>query len=80
MLVLCRKVGQRLLIGDDIIITVVGNGKTVRLGVTAPKSISVHRQEVYDAIQAAKAKAEADEASKAERPNTLAGFIQERAS
>ena len=52
MLVLSRQKEESIVIGDDIEITIVDvRGDKVRLGITAPKSISVHRREVYDAIQ-----------------------------
>ncbi len=52
MLVLSRQKDETIMIGDDIEITVVDiRGDKVRLGVSAPKSISVHRKEVYDAIR-----------------------------
>ncbi|MEY4699948.1 MAG: hypothetical protein RL326_135, partial [Pseudomonadota bacterium] len=52
MLVLSRKRDESIMIGDDIVITVVEiRGDKVRLGVEAPTDVSVHRQEVYDAIQ-----------------------------
>ena len=52
MLVLSREKDETIIIGDDIEITVVDiRGDKVRLGVSAPKSISVHRKEVYDAIR-----------------------------
>jgi carbon storage regulator len=52
MLVLSRQRDETIIIGDDIEITVVDiRGDKVRLGVSAPKSISVHRKEVYDAIR-----------------------------
>ncbi|WP_041223752.1 carbon storage regulator CsrA [Deferribacter desulfuricans] len=51
MLVLTRKIGESVIIGDDIEVKVVNvNGKAVRLGIVAPKHISVHRKEIYDAI------------------------------
>ncbi|MGA1863340.1 carbon storage regulator CsrA [Deferribacter thermophilus] len=51
MLVLTRKIGESIIIGDDIEVKVVSiSGKSVRLGVDAPKNISVHRKEIYDAI------------------------------
>ena len=57
MLVLSRQRDETIMIGDDIEITVVDiRGEKVRLGVEAPKEILVHRLEVYDAIQEAKAK------------------------
>jgi carbon storage regulator len=52
MLVLSRKADGRIMIGDDIIITVVKIERdTVRLGIEAPRDVPVHRQEVYDAIR-----------------------------
>ncbi len=66
MLVLSRQRDESIMIGDDVEITIVDvRGDKVRLGITAPKSIPVHRREVYDAIQrekaAAKEKAAAEE-------------------
>ena len=52
MLVLSRRLSETLIIGDDIKITVLGiSGNQVRLGIDAPKEISVHREEVYRRIQ-----------------------------
>ena len=52
MLVLSRQRDETIIIGDDIEVTVVDiRGDKVRLGITAPKEISVHRKEVYDAIK-----------------------------
>jgi carbon storage regulator len=52
MLVLSRQKDESIMIGDDVEITIVDvRGDKVRLGITAPKSIPVHRREVYDAIQ-----------------------------
>ena len=51
MLILTRRVGESLRIGDDVSVTVLGiKGSQVRIGVNAPKSVSVHRAEVYDRI------------------------------
>lgn len=53
MLILTRKIGEVLLVGDDVEITVLNiRGNQVKLGVNAPKEISVHRQEIYDKIKA----------------------------
>jgi carbon storage regulator len=52
MLVLSRQKDESIMIGDNVEITIVDvRGDKVRLGITAPKQISVHRREVYDAIQ-----------------------------
>ena len=56
MLILTRKVGESLVIGDDVSIIVLGvKGNQVRIGVDAPKSVSVHREEIYNKIQDEKA-------------------------
>ncbi|MCB0335467.1 MAG: carbon storage regulator CsrA [Bdellovibrionales bacterium] len=52
MLVLSRHKGEQIMIGDDIILTVIEiRGDKVRLGIEAPQDVPVHRQEVYDAIK-----------------------------
>jgi carbon storage regulator len=53
MLILTRKVGETIRINDDISVTVLGvNGMQVRVGVQAPEEVAVHRQEIYERIQA----------------------------
>ena len=52
MLILTRKLGERITIGDDISVTLIEiKGSQVKLGIEAPKNISVHRQEVYERIR-----------------------------
>lgn len=52
MLILTRRVGEILMIGDDVSVMVMGvNGNQVRLGINAPKEVAVHREEIYDKIR-----------------------------
>lgn len=52
MLILSRKVGEAIIIGDNVSITVLSCvGRTIRLGIEAPKEISVHREEIYNKLQ-----------------------------
>jgi carbon storage regulator len=52
MLILTRRVGETLVIGDEVKVTVLGiKGNQVRIGVNAPKDVSVHREEIYERIQ-----------------------------
>ena len=52
MLILTRRVGETIMVGDDVTISVLGvKGNQVRIGVNAPKEVSVHREEIYMRIQ-----------------------------
>lgn len=52
MLILTRRVGETLMIGDEVTVTVLGvKGNQVRIGVNAPKNVSVHREEIYERIR-----------------------------
>ena len=52
MLILTRRVGESLMIGDEVNVTVLGiKGNQVRIGVNAPKDVAVHRDEIYQRIQ-----------------------------
>ena len=52
MLILTRRVGETVMIGDDVTITVLGvKGNQVRVGINAPKNVAVHREEIYERIK-----------------------------
>ena len=58
MLILTRRVGENVIVGDDIVISVIEvRGDAVRIGIRAPRSLSVHREEVWLELQRANAKA-----------------------
>ncbi|WP_026353192.1 MULTISPECIES: carbon storage regulator CsrA [Solimonas] len=52
MLILTRRVGETVVIGDDIVVTVLGvKGNQVRIGVKAPRDVAVHREEIFERIK-----------------------------
>ena len=72
MLILTRRVGESLMIGDEINVTVLGvKGNQVRIGVSAPKDVAVHREEIYQRIQKEK---HGDQDPEADPPETEEGM------
>ncbi|MBQ5491359.1 MAG: carbon storage regulator CsrA [Treponema sp.] len=72
MLILSRKIDEKIKIGNDITITVIGvNGDQVKVGVEAPKNVKVFRQEVFEAIQQ-----ENKQAAASERPQRMEDMLK----
>ena len=66
MLILTRRVGETVMIGDDVTITVLGvKGNQVRVGINAPKHVAVHREEIYERIKREQQPEEITEKTKA---------------
>ena len=70
MLILTRRVGETLMVGDEVTVTVLGvKGNQVRIGVNAPKNVAVHREEIYQRIQREKG---------SQGEDTLQGSVEHR--
>ena len=53
MLILTRRVGEKTMIGDEVVVTILGvKGRQVRIGIAAPSDVSVHREEIYERLKA----------------------------
>lgn len=62
MLILTRRIGESIMVGPDVTVTVLGvKGNQVRVGINAPKNVAVHREEIYERIKAEHEAAKADE-------------------
>lgn len=64
MLIITRRPGEKVMLGDDVVIEVIEvSGSSVRIGISAPKSIPVYREEIYSAVKAENAAAAASDAA-----------------
>jgi carbon storage regulator len=69
MLILTRRVGETVMIGDDVTITVLGvKGNQVRVGINAPKNVAVHREEIYERIKREQQSDATDRSDSADAP------------
>jgi carbon storage regulator len=76
MLILTRRVGETVMIGNEVTVTVLGvKGNQVRIGVNAPKDVAVHREEIYDRIK----REEEDGYSAAQTPGTKVSKVSDDA-
>lgn len=73
MLILTRRVGETVSIGDEVTVTVLGvKGNQIRLGINAPKTVAVHREEIYDRIKREKGTSRISTRQVSDAPGTQA--------
>ncbi len=78
MLILSRRVGESVMIGDDVVVTVLEvRGDSIRIGITAPRDVQVHREEIYAAVLSAN---QAAASPSGEKVAKLAAMLPEAAS
>ena len=69
MLILTRRVGESVVIGEDVVVTVLGvKGNQVRIGINAPKTVAVHREEIFERIKNGRG---AGDGATSDEPNTV---------
>ena len=69
MLILTRRVGESVVIGEDVTVTVLGvKGNQVRIGINAPKTVSVHREEIFERIKSGRTQGDGAGPSESETP------------
>ncbi len=69
MLILTRRVGESVVIGEDVTVTVLGvKGNQVRIGINAPKTVAVHREEIFERIKNGRAPGDGNGSSDSETP------------
>lgn len=72
MLILTRKVGETVMIGNEVTVTVLGvKGNQVRVGINAPRNVAVHREEIYERIKAERGEGASDPEAAKHRPEAV---------